>query len=93
MKSTTSRLVTLTALCMASSTASADPWQCAIPSAGQPLPLSAILQKIEARGIRDIRELERKGRCYEIKARGELGRIKLYVKSSNGEIILEQERF
>ncbi|MCW5575080.1 MAG: PepSY domain-containing protein [Burkholderiales bacterium] len=93
MKNATSRLVALAALCMASSTASADPWQCAIPSAGQPLPLSGILQKIEAKGIRDIRELERKGSCYEIKARSELGKIKLYVKSSNGEIVREQERF
>lgn len=92
MQKTAFRLTMLAILCTAA-TAHAEPWQCAVPAIGQTLPLSDIIRKVEAGGISNIRKIERKGSCYELKAHNPMGRVKFYVKSGSGEIVREQERF
>lgn len=93
MQKNTFRFAALAILWMAASTAHAEPWQCVAPSIGQTLPLSDIVRKVEASGISNIVKIERKGSCYELKARNAMGRVKFYVKSTSGEIVREQERF
>ena len=74
--------------------AHATPLQCKLPTmspTSAALPLSAIAARLEAQGYGDIRKLERKGICYKASVRTDAGKLSLYLKRSDGEIIRREE--
>lgn len=83
-------VMTLTATVNAQS---APPAAAAQPAAPQWLSVKQVYDAVEAAGYRDIREIERERKGYEVKATDEKGQaVKLKVDPVSGKVVSARER-
>ena len=87
------KLVALSAACaslaltVTAAAAHDAPAPCLAPVAAHPMELTAMMQKLNDKGYHDISEIKRRGNCYKVKARTDLGEVKVYVSRDTGEVV------
>ena len=90
MKKVTGTLLALTMTASLAGAALASDENCTSAPESKWMSMDAIKAKTTAAGY-DVRDIEREGSCYEIKALHEGKRVELYINPEDGSIVKKEE--